>query len=185
MLEPTRFQLRSIFRSQISSEDPFCDFLTALSFSERALGEREDREDRQEKLDQRCTEHFTPTSSHIFISYKFTIYPFVSSGQLRERRPTRTSGREGTCHHAVNEAHFGFVTSESFSVGENLLLTRSHVFVSGSARPSGTNWFPRTKGPSCKSRLRQTHNTVYKPNNNDTSTLKNIKPPKSLRHILL
>lgn len=169
--EPTRFQLRSIFRSQISSEDPFCDFLTALSFSERALGEREDREDRQEKLDQRCTEHFTPTSSHIFISCKFTIYPFVSSGQLRERRPTRTSGREGTCRRAVNEAHFGFVTSESFSVGENLLLTRSHVFVSGSARPSGTNWFPRTKGPSCKSRLRQTHNTVYKPNDNDTSTL--------------
>lgn len=41
MLEPTRFQLRSIFRSQISSEDPFCDFFNRFVFLRKGpRGER-------------------------------------------------------------------------------------------------------------------------------------------------
>ena len=42
-------------------------------FFSRALEEREDQEDQQEKLDQRCGKYFTTTSLHI-LWYKFTIF---------------------------------------------------------------------------------------------------------------
>lgn len=46
------------------SENPFCDFNQLVFFS-RALVEREDQEDQQEKLDQRCGKHLTTTGLHM------------------------------------------------------------------------------------------------------------------------
>lgn len=77
MLEgnPRRFGREAFSGRKISLENPSSVILITLTFSSRALEEREDQEDQQEKLDQRCVRYLTTTVLHILL-YKFNFNSF-------------------------------------------------------------------------------------------------------------
>lgn len=74
MLEgnPRRFGHEAFSGHKISLENPSSVILITLTFSSRALEERGDQEDQQEKLDQRCVRYLTTTVLHILL-YKFNF----------------------------------------------------------------------------------------------------------------
>lgn len=116
----------SIFKSQIPLKT-FSVILITSTFFSRALEEREDREDQQEKLDQRCVKYWTTTVLRILLyTFKLLLLILSLQGNSGNDGPPGPPG-ERVCT-VVIQGHVIRFTCIRFHRGQLIIYQQSFVF---------------------------------------------------------